>query len=124
MRKLSRAAHGRLTCGGDCSNMEALRSVYERLELRVWSLLPTRVRRRLTTYGIAELMAQLPDEPKASRVTVAELLEIGSPPSERRPRRQPPGAGGGSRFERRTGRAPEGSGQGEIRRELVAVERR
>jgi hypothetical protein len=82
-----------------------LRSLYERLELRAWSLLPTRVRRRLTTYGIAELVAQLPDEPKASRVTVGELLEIGL------------------RFDRPTGRAPERSEQAEIRRELTAVER-
>jgi hypothetical protein len=40
--------------------VEALRSMYERLELRVWSLLPERTRRRLTTYGIADLLETPP----------------------------------------------------------------
>jgi hypothetical protein len=48
--------------------VEALRSLYERLELRVWSLLPTRMRRRLTTYGLAELTELAPlDEKETSR---------------------------------------------------------
>ena len=41
-------------------DVEALRSIYERLELRVWTLLPERMRRRLTTYGIADLLATPP----------------------------------------------------------------
>ena len=40
--------------------VEALRSLYERVELRLWSLLPTRTRRRLTTYGLAELSLPSP----------------------------------------------------------------
>ena len=34
--------------------------MYERLELRVWTHLPERMRRRLTTYGIADLLATPP----------------------------------------------------------------
>jgi hypothetical protein len=34
--------------------------MYERLELRVWSRLPERMRRRLTTYGIADLLETPP----------------------------------------------------------------
>jgi hypothetical protein len=45
---------------GEREDVEALRSLYERLELRLWSILPTRMRRRLTTYGIAELTALPP----------------------------------------------------------------
>jgi hypothetical protein len=45
---------------GDATNVEAVRSLYERLELRLWSILPKRMRRRLTTYGIAELTALPP----------------------------------------------------------------
>jgi hypothetical protein len=45
---------------GDRIPVEALRSLYERLELRLWTHLPARMRRRLTTYGIADLMATPP----------------------------------------------------------------
>jgi hypothetical protein len=60
--------------------VEALRSFYERLELRLWGVLPTRMRRRLTTYGIAEMIASPPlDGRETSHITVSELLEFSSP---------------------------------------------
>jgi hypothetical protein len=80
MKELSGSAHPGLTFGRHGSDVEALRSLYERVELRLWGLLPTRMRRRLTTYGIAEMIASPPlDSRDTSRITVSELLEFGSP---------------------------------------------
>jgi hypothetical protein len=75
MKDLSPSAHRVLTWQGDRRSVEALRSLYERVELRLWGLLPRRVRRRLTTYGIAELVACPPlDDRDTSHITVNELL--------------------------------------------------
>jgi hypothetical protein len=79
MKDLSRSAHVTLTSEGDRRSVEALRSLYERVELRLWNLLPRRIRRRLTTYGIADLIARPPLESRDSAgITVRELLDPSS----------------------------------------------
>jgi hypothetical protein len=75
MKDLSPSAHPALTLEDDVRFVEGLRSLYERLELRLWGVLPARLRRRLTTYGIAELLACPPlDHRDTAHITVSELL--------------------------------------------------
>ena len=54
--------------------VESLRHVGERIELRIWSWLPHRVRKRLTTYGLAEFDSHLPAEQRGE-ANSRELLD-------------------------------------------------
>jgi hypothetical protein len=59
-KDFSHHLHLNLRFTGQLGRVEALRSIYERLELRLWGLLPTRTRQRLATYGLAELRPEHP----------------------------------------------------------------
>jgi hypothetical protein len=100
--------------------VEGLRSLYERAELRLWGLLPARLRRRLTTYGIADLLARPQLETRdMAQVTVDDLLDVTW--TESHLDTQPPPAAPGAarragRFPASAGRAQDGEPRGEVLR--------
>jgi hypothetical protein len=101
--------------------VEGLRSLYERAELRLWGLLPARLRRRLTTYGIADLLARPQLETRdTAQVTVDDLLDVTSTGSHLDTQPPPPAAPGaagrGGRFSAPAGRPQDDEQRGEVLR--------